>query len=289
MLVIEKVKHDHFPSFQEVKDYLFEYGFEISDRTIQRDIEQIRFEFGIEIKYNRYKNGYYIDEDDSLNIESFFRFLEIVNTANLLTETLLDSKDSLEYISFDSSNGLKGIENLKPLLKAIKNTQKISFSHFNFHTERTKDYVLKPYLLKEYQNRWYVIGLIDNSKEFWTFGIDRIENLKVKAENFERDRTLNPIDMFKQNIGMFFSGDDVQTIILSFTPIQGKYIKTLPIHSSQQTLIDNEEEYRISLRLVPNYELIQQILKHGDQIKVIEPQWLADEIKNILKKAFKKY
>lgn len=84
-LEIEKIRRGQFPSFQEIKDYLFEHGFEIGARTIQRDIEQIRFEFGIEIKYDRDKNGYYIDYVNSLNIESFFRFLEIVNTAELLT------------------------------------------------------------------------------------------------------------------------------------------------------------------------------------------------------------
>lgn len=186
-LEIEKIRHGQFPSFQEIKDYLFEHGFEIGDRTIQRDIEQVRFEFGIEIKYDRDKNGYYIDYENSLNIESFFRFLEIVNTAELLTESLLESKDSLKHISFDTGGGLKGIENLKPLLKAIKDNRKISFTHFNFHTEKSRKYTLKPYLLKEYQNRWYVVGIIGGFKELRTFGIERIENLEIKTETFKPD------------------------------------------------------------------------------------------------------
>lgn len=288
-LEIEKIRREQLPSFQEIKDYLFEHGFEIGDRTIQRDIEQIRFEFGIEIKYDRYKNGYYIDYENSLNIESFFRFLEIVNTAELLTESLLESNDSLKHISFDTGGGLKGIENLKPLLKAIKDNRKISFTHFNFHTEKSRKYTLKPYLLKEYQNRWYVVGIIGGFNEFRTFGIDRIENLEIKTETFKPDKKMNPIEMFNKTIGLVYSENTPQTIILSFTPTQGKYVKTLPLHSSQRILIDDEYECRISLEVVPNYELTQQILKHGETVKVIEPQCLIDEIKEILKRNFEKY
>lgn len=288
-LEIEKISREQFPSFQEIKDYLFEHGFEIGDRTIQRDIEQIRFEFGIEIKYDRDKNGYYIDYENSLNTESFFRFLEIVNTAELLTESLLESKDSLKHISFDTGGGLKGIENLRPLLKAIKDNRKISFTHFNFHTEKSRKYTLKPYLLKEYQNRWYVVGIIGGISEFRTFGIDRIENLEIKAETFKPDKKLNPIEMFNKAIGLVYSENTMQTIVLSFTPTQGKYIKTLPLHPTQKILIDDENECRISLKIIPNYELTQQILKYGATIKVIEPQWLVEEIKEILKRTFEKY
>lgn len=288
-LEIEKISRGQFPSFQEIKDYLFEHGFEIGDRTIQRDIEQIRFEFGIEIKYDRDKNGYYIDYENSLNTESFFRFLEIVNTAELLTESLLESKDSLKHISFDTAGGLKGIENLRPLLKAIKDNRKISFTHFNFHTEKSRKYTLKPYLLKEYQNRWYVVGIIGGISEFRTFGIDRIENLEIKTETFKPDKKLNPIEMFNKTIGLVYSENTIQTIVLSFTPTQGKYIKTLPLHPTQKILIDDENECRISLEIIPNYELTQQILKYGASIKVIEPKWLADDIKEILKRTLKEY
>lgn len=288
-LEIEKIRRGQFPSFQEIKGYLFEHGFEIGDRTIQRDFEQIRFEFGLEIKYDRDKKGYCIDYENSLNIESFFRFLEIVNTAELLTESLLESKDSLKHISFDSGGGLKGIENLKPLLKAIKDHRKIAFTHFNFQTEKVKRYSLKPYLLKEYQNRWYVVGIVGGFNEFRTFGIERIENLEIKTDTFKPDKKLNPIDMFKQTIGLIYSGNIAQTIVLSFTPTQGKYIKTLALHSSQKIVIDNEQECRISIEVVPNYELTQQILSHGETVNVIEPQWLKDEIKDSLKRTLKKY
>ncbi len=84
MLIIEKIGAKRYPSFKTISEYLFDHGFEISHRTIQRDIEQIRFEFGLDIVYNRSRNGYYIDTETSIDIDNFLRFLGIVNTAELL-------------------------------------------------------------------------------------------------------------------------------------------------------------------------------------------------------------
>jgi predicted DNA-binding transcriptional regulator YafY len=288
-LIIEKINRKQFPSFKTIKDYLFTHGFEISARTVQRDIEQIRYEFGIEIEYDRYKNGYFINYDTSINIESFFRFLEIATTAELLTEGLAESKDALKHILFESIGNLKGIDNLKSLFQAIKNKRIITFTHLSFNTGKTKNYSLKPYLLREYQNRWYIIGLIGNSNKFITFGIDRIENLEVKTDTFKPNIKLDPAQLFDNIIGLVYSYNKLQKIILSFTPIQGNYIKTLPLHKSQKILADNDKELRIELNIIPNYEFKQKILMHGDTVKVIEPEWLVEEIKENLNRTLKKY
>lgn len=288
-LIIEKINRNQFPSFQEIQEYLYDCGFEVSKRTIERDIEAIRNEFGLEITFNRSKAGYFIDQENSINIESFLRFLEIVNTAELLTESLQESKETLNYISFDKGGGLKGIELLRPLLQATKEHRKISFKHFNFHTEKSRKYAMSPYLLKEYQNRWYVVGVVSGINEMRTFGVDRIEELEIKDELFKADPKLNPQERFNDAIGVVYSTSEKQRVILSFVPSQGHYVKSLPLHSSQKVLIDNDEEYRIEMKVVPNYELIQLILMNNDKVKVMKPEWLAQEIKELLEETLKKY
>jgi len=288
-LIIELIKKNQYPSFDKIKNFLFENAFEISSRTIQRDIEQIRFEFGVEIAYDNYKRGYYIDYDKSVDVETFIRFLEIVGTAELLTDSLKNSKDSLKYLSFDTAGGLIGIENLNPLLKATKEKRIVSFQHQNYQTDTLKDYIVHPYLLKEYQNRWYVVAFVPQLNQMRTFGIDRIRNIKIKTQKFKTDNALNPKEIFENVIGIIFSDEKLQKIILSFTPAQGKYIKSLPMHKSQEILIDDETELRICLYLIPNFELQQQILMYGDTVKVIEPKTLVQEIKETLTSAVNKY
>lgn len=288
-LILEIIRNNHYPNFQTIKEHLYGCGFQVGDRTIQRDIEQIRYDFGVEVVYDHYKKGYWIDTDASVNLESFFHFLEIVNTAQLLTESLLESKDTLRSISFGTGGGLKGIENLRPLLFAIRECRIIRFNHYNFTTEKTTEYTVKPYLLREYQNRWYVVGIAENLKELRIFGIDRISKLKVVTETFVPNPLLNPVALFEQTIGLVFSGNTVQEVVLSFTPVQGKYVKTLPWHKSQKILVDNDRECRISLQVIPNLELTQEILKHGMSVKVLKPDWLVEEIRMQLQDALDQY
>jgi len=288
-LEIEKIKGGQFPTFEDISNYLISFDFDISNRTLQRDLKQIRNEFGLAIEYNRIKNGYFIDYESSINVESFFRFLEIVNTADLLTESLAQSKEILNYISFDTGGGLKGIDNLPNLLQATKENRHITFNHYNYHTNTSKKYTIKPYLLKEYQNIWYVIGLFGDSDEFRTFGIDRIQDLEVTSKLFKPKTNLHPIEMFDNTIGLVYSLNSIQKVVLSFTPTQGRYIKNLPLHHSQTILVDNDTELKIGLNIIPNYELNQLILKHGSTIKVIEPKWLVNEIKGILKETLSYY
>ena len=288
-LIIEKLKSLQHPSMKGILEYLENMGLKTSQRTTERDIEAIRNDFGLEITFNHERGGYYIDFDNSINVESFFRFLEIVNTAELLTESLSESKEALNHISFDTGGGLKGIEQLKPLLRAIKENRVISFGHFNFHTEKSKHYTIQPYLLKEYQNRWYIIGVPIGTNELRTFGIDRTQDLNIKAETFTPDKNITPLENFENTIGLVYSFRKQQKVVLSFTPNQGRYIKSLRWHKSQNVIIDNDKECRIELDIIPNYELTQKILMHADTVTVLEPDWLVEEIKTFLKSTLDKY
>ncbi len=288
-LIIEKVRRKLHPSFKDIRTYLFDHGFELSDRTLQRDIEQIRFEFGVEITYHRSHQGYYIDFEKSPNFDTFLRFLELANTAELLTESLKESHDSLEYISFESQGDLRGCEYLKPLLFAVRNHRVVSFVYEKFKSSSVRRRMVEPYLLKEYQKRWYLVGISGATREFRIYGIDRIEALKVQEKTFHPDSKTDPRDLFRHTVGLTYTANKPQRVELSFTQLQGKYVKSLPIHHSQEILKDDSEELRLSLFINPNYEFRQRILMLGDAVKVIEPQWFADEIKNALAAALGRY
>jgi predicted DNA-binding transcriptional regulator YafY len=239
--------------------------------------------------YDRFKNGYFIDYENSINIESFFKFLEIVNTAELLAESLSESKDALKHILFENQGNLQGLEHLKTLLQAIKEKRLIEFEHYNFSTEKTKHFTIAPYLLREYQDRWYIVGFNKKLEDVRVFGIDRITDLKVKDKVFNPDKNIDAINLFENIIGVRYSDDDAEKVVLSFTHTQGKYIKSLPMHNSQKVLIDNNDELRIELKIIPNYEFMQKVLMHNHNVKILEPKWLVKDIKEILNKTLDNY
>lgn len=288
-LIIEKVNRGFFPSTNELIDYIESFGLSASKRTLERDRAAIRWEFDIEILFDRGRQGYYIDHTKSTDMDSFLRFLGIVNTAELLAESLRESKDALDYISLDQSTALRGIEFLRDLLSATKNHQKISFEHIKYDSGRIKQFDIDPYLLKEYQNRWYIVGQPEGYHELLTFGIDRITNLTIKPEKFLPNTSLNPKQRFKNVIGIESNNSQTERVVLSFTAFQGKYVKSLPWHHSQKILIDSEEEFRIEMKIVLNYELEQKILMHNHFVRVIEPESLVSKIREHLSNTLNQY
>ena len=177
--IIQFVYDSTFPSKETILNFLKEKDFKVSSRTLERDLERIRSDFGLEIAYNKIEDGYYIDEEKSVKVSSFFKFLELVSVAEIFSNSLKDSNQILEYVSFDDSKSFKGIDHIRPILLAITQNRKISFTHENFELKTFKQYKISPFILKEYENRWYVIGVPDGMTEIRTFGLDRISNIAV--------------------------------------------------------------------------------------------------------------
>lgn len=289
LLIFEKLERGRFPSFRDIRSFLGEKGFELSDRTISRDIDQMRNEFRIDIRYDSEKNGYYLDKEDSPGLDDFIRLLVMLTTAGMITDMLKEGKEALKCIAFEGSAQLKGIQHLDKILRAIREHHQIKFSHQGFSSARAREVTLKPYLLKEYQQRWYVVGLGTRANSFTIYGIDRIRSLEISDETFAPNPEADPARLFEDTIGLNYSDHEPEEIIISFTPEQGKYIRTLPLHSSQRIIVDNNTELRIKLYLRVNYELRQKLLSFGDQVKVIGPEWLKQEMVAIYRKALQQY
>ena len=123
-----------------------------------------------------------------------------------------------------------------------------------------------------------------------SFALDRLTELEITTRTFIYPQTFNIVEHYRYCFGIISpNGQEPQEIILSFDPFQGKYIKTLPLHETQKVLIDNEDELRISLRLCITHDLVMELLSFGDNIKVMQPVVLIDEIRMAHEQAYKLY
>jgi len=280
-----------YTSKDAILDFLEEKDFQISARTLERDINRIRADYGLEIVYDKLKNGYYIDEENSVKVESFFKFLEISTLADIFNQSLKDSNKILDYVDFDDSKNLKGIQNLRGILLAIDQNREIHFVHENYYNKTLKNYTIIPLLLKEYENRWYVIGVPDGLDEFRTFGIDRVHQLKLgKIVKRKTSKLKKQLKQFDNIIGLDFSSQNPQKISLLIDALHIKYLKALPLHHSQkihEKTMDGKKQ--VDYFLIPNYEFKVQILKMGTYASVIQPESLKEEIKNDLKEMLSFY
>jgi predicted DNA-binding transcriptional regulator YafY len=287
-LIIKKVRK--YPAtFDEITDYLDreselqEYDFRISKRTFQRDLNDIRSLYDIDIIFDRSRKVYFIDSEDKSQAAE--RILEAFDTFNALNVA-----DRLsDFIHFENRRA-KGTENLYGLLHAIQNRLQITFSYLKFWEDQPSTRQAETYALKEFKNRWYLLSNDLVSKKLRIFALDRLTGLEISKRTFPFPTDFNVKVYFRYCFGIIQPDNQVpEQVILSFDPDQGKFIKSLPLHDSQQILIDNAEEFRIKLELYNTFDFIMEILSYGSRVKVLEPAGLAEEVKMALLNAYQQY
>lgn len=267
----------------EIESEIQSYNYNISKRTFQRDLNDIRSIYNINICFDFSRKVYYIDFDDNEDYSE--RILEAFDTFNALNITDRISND----IHFEKRRPL-GTENFHGLLHAIKNKRQIKFSYKKFWATQGKERTTEPYALKEFKNRWYVIALDVNSKKVRTFALDRLTDLEICKRKFMHPKDFNVAEYFRYCFGIIGpDGQKPEEIILSFDSFQGKYIKSLPLHHTQEILADNENELRIKLKLYITHDFIMELLSLGDSVEVIKPKSLIDELKSTYEKALSIY
>lgn len=285
-LIIEKIKQRGSTSFKDIESHLNNNDVNISKRTLQRDISQIKTDFGVEIVYNRERDRYDIDEEASANLNGFYQFLELSLSAEILREGLQVQRELLQYVHFEESDLLAGQNNLKIMLEAISLNRWITFKYEKFVEEGVKEHNAIPCLVKRYQNRWYVFSKLETGYSA-TFGLDRITNLKMLTKKFT-DKDVSIPEGFEAVVGLNYSGEQT-TVVLQAEAIQAKYLKSVPLHRSQKVRQETQHHTIFEYDLIPNFELKQAILRLGEQVKVLEPEGLRSDVAETLKRALLLY
>ena len=287
-LIIKKLRK-HPASFAEISDYLAleselqEYNFNVSKRTFQRDLDDIRTVYNIDIQYDYSQKVYFIDFDEQPEAnERILEAFDIFNTLNI-TERISS------HIHFEKRKP-QGTENLYGLLHAVKNQVQIKFSYQKYWEDKATKRTVEPFALKEFKNRWYVLANDLKDNQIKSFGLDRLTDIEISKKRFQISNDFNVNDHFKYCFGIITSNNcQPEEIILSFNPFQGKYIKALPLHESQQILKDDDSELLICLTLFLTQDFLMEILSFGENVKVIKPDSFVTEIKAMLTKALSHY
>ena len=220
--------------------------------------------------------------DSRPNFQRMIEAFDMFNSLNL-------TQDLAPFIHMEKRKP-QGTENLYGLLYAIKNKYQINFTYQKFWEEDLSHRVVDPYALKEFKNRWYIMAKDVKDNNIKSFALDRLTNLEITKQTFLYPTNYSIEQNYRYCFGIISpTSEEPQDIILSFEPLQGKYIKTLPLHDTQQILIDNDDEMRIKVKLCLTHDLVIELLSYGDNMKVIEPKTLVEQIKQIHKKSYEQY
>jgi len=275
IFIINRLK-SRASTFEELQDYLLRQQqitgdkLEISKRTLQRDLNEIRSLFDIDIQYNRKEGAYEIVEAITEKpIERIIESYEIINALNY-------SNSVSQKLYLEQRNN-QGTENLHGLLYAIENRFEVTFTHQSFWKDEPENRAVRPIAIKESQNRWYLVCHDVVKQEIRNFGLDRITNLKITADKFS-PIAFDVIQYYQHAFGVE-TYEPAQIIVLNFTPYQAKYIKSLPLHPSQELIFEDAHNCHFAYFMHPTNDFVMEILKYGDEVTVIAPDTLKQNIK----------
>lgn len=303
---------------EEVSEALYEYEGNdrgVAKRTVQQDIQMMRSDkLGYEApiivvnkKYYTYRDPDFsitnipLTEDDLdqlaaavsvlLQFKGFSAFEDMNGLVHKLEDKVAAIKeDRTPVIILERNDHLRGLQFLDTLYQAVLTQQPIQVTYQAFEAQKTQKIVLHPYCLKEYRNRWYVMGLHHEKKTIVRLGLGRINALILTANSFVANQTFDPEAHFKDVIGVSVYEDaKIETVILCLDAKQAPYNLTKPFHSSQKIIGMTEKCVTISLQVKINYELEREIIALGEKMQVIEPQWLREKVIARLKEAVERY
>lgn len=311
--VIDKMLRNKYKPYPSVEDIMEKCGDvllkPISKSSIEKDIRAMKFDEGLKyfapIEFSRTYKGYYYEDpmysingiplnDDELeamkfatNILGQFKNVAIFKAYENAIEKVIDkvsffdAEDAKgqEYIQFEQHPTVKGNEFLSPILSAIRQKQLLQFSYGSFKKEGATIRTVEPYVLKEYNNRWYVLSKEVSTGVYKVFGLERMTDLEVLDSTFDWDSTMDHVQYFTDSVGITVNTQKgAEEVRFTCNSILYQYLASQPIHPSQR-IREQNGEYEVSLYVMVTYELIQLLLGFGAELKVLTPAHLIEELK----------
>ncbi|MBP6455529.1 MAG: WYL domain-containing protein [Chitinophagaceae bacterium] len=315
------MKQKTAPSLQELVDFVSDrMEMTISVSSIQKDIYAMRFDsklgFDAPIEFDRKRRAYYytdekfsinnipLSEEDLQSVEMAVGLLEqfknipaikvFDEALSRISASVKQSRTQQEknkIVITDRPRRYLGIEFMQPIADAIREKHIMRLAYLPFNKNDIRKHQVHPYFIKEYQGRMYLIAKdIHPTKEakFLTFSFDRIQDVVSTRQVFEEEQ-IDQENYFKSALGISMKDQKVEKIILHFNPAQKKYLQSQPLHHSQQIIKDTAKTFAISLELIVNYELKTLLLGYGNDVEIIKPLSLRNELITSIKEMQKIY
>ncbi len=290
-------------------DALYEYeGIDkgVSRRTVQSDIQIMRSDklgynapiIVVDKKYYTYEDPDYsitnipVTEQDLSKMtevveflkqfQGFSHFRELDAMVQKLEDHVYSQKTKQHpVIEFEKNENLKGISHLDFLYQSIINKKAIKITYQSFKARQANTFDFHPYLLKEFRNRWFVVGCKKKKEGILNLALDRILQVEKSELEFQHNFDFDGSTYFKDAIGVSVNPlMEPQKVKLYLSRKHAPYILTKPLHHSQRVVEEDYYGVTIELNVVHNFELEKEILSYGEEVKVLSPERLRKNIIN---------
>lgn len=259
---------------------------EIPERTFHKWRIAVEELFGLDIvNEGRGDYRYYIENADELSNGNLRSWLFNTLSVSTLLQANLGMKDRilLEEIP-------EGKENLPMIIEAMKNNVQLIMTYQSYWRDEEHTFEVEPYCLKLFRQRWYLVARSAYYNKVLIYALDRVRQLQATEVRFTYPKDFQPDEYFDGCFGIIAGdGTKVETVRLKASAGQANYLRSLPLHHSQQETERNDAFSIFTLRIRPTFDFIQELLRQGEGVEVLSPVWLRKEVAGMVERMWSKY
>ena len=257
-----------------------------SRRTFNNHREAVEDVFGIRIECNRRTNRYFVEGVDDVtdeNAESAWLINTFtVNNVLSLGKERLSGRVSVEDIP--SGHGY-----LVGVMDAMTENRELRISYRKYSSNQASVYTLRPYAVKEFAKRWYVVAYCVERDALRVYGLDRVKDLEVTDRTFVMPEEFDVNELFATSFGIYLPEGKGKTVRFRAGIAEAEYIRDLPLHASQVEEKCEDGYVTFSIFVCPDRNLVMEFCKYGSRIEVLSPKEVRDAVAEEFSKASRLY
>ena len=270
----EKWAHSSVNEYKQ--DYLLESNFHRWKSTVE-------MLFDVHIKCNAY-NEYYIEEASDLRgADLRLRLLNLMSIDSLLK----DSKELSDQILFEPIPS--GEQFIAPIIEAMRDKTAIEMMYQSFTRQKPATFIVEPYCLKVFKQRWYMLAYSPGLDKAMIYSLDRVHAIEPTKQKYKLPNGFNAEEYFKNTYGVTGMDEEPEVIEICIDAMQANYLRTLPLHSSQEEIERNDDYSIFRFHMVPSYEFLQELRKYGSDVEVISPESVRAEFREDTESLYRIY
>lgn len=259
---------------------------EIPERTFYRHINAVKRLFDVDIVCDRHGEcTYHVVDRESVRLDGTLEWqLNTFALSNILSECKdLKHRIILEVIP-------SGQHYLPDIIKTMREGRVLKVLYQSFRMDSPAMYEVEPYCLKIYKQRWYLLGRLAARNVMRTFALDRVKDIEIADETFILPDSFDAEKYFEDTVGIIVE-DNCAPQIITILAVNGQqdYIRSLPLHPTQHEYDTRENSAKFSFFAQPNYDVIQELLRYGEDVTVLRPKWFREKFRKIANRMCNNY
>ena len=274
------------------------FNSDYSRRTFNNHRDAVEDVFGIHIGCNRSTNRYFIEYSEDVadeNAETAWLINTFtVNNMLSLGKERLSGRVAVEDIP-------SGHMHLTAVMEAMTENYEIVISYKKYTSSEPDTYTIRPYAVKEFAKRWYIVAHCIERDGMRVYGLDRIMSMEITGRTFRMPKDFDVNKLFATGFGIYIPDSKGRTIAFRTSATEANFLRDLPIHSSQTELsraeirkmfpdrVFGEKDVVFTIFVCPNEALIMEFCKHAGRLEVLTPEDVREKVAERLQEAATMY